>query len=182
MAVNPGAAASDPWPPFPTMNIVAEHFWQYLQQHPHLSNPRVPVPPQSDQCIMLNTMAELCIGGELWCESMEADFGLGDNEAGGGSGGGGGGGGTSGNSKRSGRSGKASKGRMGRSRMNRGGMMRSGVMRNGVMGRGMWGQTRRLRRIEEEMEGCQERKFVVTQERRPGNIECFAEIVSIQII
>ena len=78
------------------MNIVVEHIWEYVQSNPSLSRPVPPSLPGSNQYIMLNTMADLCIGGELWCESMEADFGMEDLGGAGGPGGAGGCGGRKG--------------------------------------------------------------------------------------
>eukprot|EP00116_Pleurobrachia_bachei_P010570 sb/3470832/ len=58
------------------MNILVERVWHYVQSNPNLTRRIEPIAPGSDQWIMLNTMADLCIGGELWCESLEPDFGL----------------------------------------------------------------------------------------------------------
>lgn len=169
--------------PSPTMNIVAEHFWEFLQKNPSLTRPPDPIKPLSDQAIMLNTMADLCIGAELLCESMEPDMGLCDNEAGGGSG-------TSGRKVRSGRGRKSGKGR---SKGGRGGVMRSGMMRSSMMRQGMMGggigsaalqRGKKLSRIREESEdsaGTRTGEICVVEEKKPSTIECFAEIVSILV-
>ena len=105
------------------MNIVAEHFWDLIQKNPNLTKPVKPINPLSDQCIMLNTMADLCIGAELLCESMEPDMGLCFDESAGGSG----------SRSRGSRGGRMRNGK-GRGRLGgkgKGGMSRSGMMRSG---------------------------------------------------
>lgn len=169
------------------MNIVAEHFWDFLQKNPNYTRQIDPIQPLSDQCIMLNTMADLCIGGELLCESMEPDMGLCFDESAGGS-----------NRNRGARGrrsgmkgGKGSRmgGKAGRAGMMRSGMMRSTMMRQGMMGGGLgngmnshfFQSGRKLEKIHEDCHGDDLYEHDVSSiqlEQKPSTIECFAEIVS----
>ena len=146
-----------------------------------MTKPVRPIQPLSDQCIMLNTMADLCIGGELLCESMEPDMGLCDNESAGGSG-------TQGGRIKNGkgRNRRSGKGKGGRGGMMRSGMMRSSMMRQGMMGHGIGtirggAGGRKLSKIKEEGEdhNHQREPRNICTEKKPSTIECFAEIVSI---
>ena len=166
------------------MNIVAEHFWEFLQKNPNMTKPVKPIQPLSDQCIMLNTMADLCIGGELLCESMEPDMGLCDNESAGGSG-------TQGGRLKNGkgRNKRSGKGKGGRGGMRRSGMMRSSMMRQGMMGGGIGatairGGGKKLSKIREEGDDHHDHHAPknVGPDKKPSTIECFAEIVSMEFL
>ena len=165
------------------MNIVAEHFWEFLQKNPNMTKPVNPILPHSDQCIMLNTMAELCIGGELLCESMEPDMSICDNESAGGSG-------TQGGRARNGkgRNKRSGKGKGGRGGMMRSGMMRANMMKHGMMGGGIGpgrgGKKGGLSKIKEEGGDSDHHQAPrnMPAEKKPSTIECFAEIVSIPIL
>ena len=158
------------------MNIVVENIWDYVQNNPNLTRKVESPPPTSSQYIMMNTMADLCIGGEMWCESLEADFGMEGMENGGGGGG-----------CRRKRMGKTNRNRVQMARDRRG-IMRTGMMRSVVMKKTMSSGGGGLMRA-----GCEvhqkrndaghvlgeHRSASVPPDEKMNNLECFTDIVNV---
>ena len=158
------------------MNIVVEHIWDFVQKKSTWSRQVTPMCPDSAEQIMLNTMADLCIGGELWCESSEPDFGFDMGMELNGK-----------NRMRKGRMGRRFKGT--RNRMVRNGLMRSTYMRHtminsSMLQNGFTSVSTHTVTLHSNTEYSVSRELkeavepVVTEEK-VSTIECFAEIVSI---
>ena len=160
------------------MNIVVENIWDYVQNNPNLTRRTNSPTPTSSQYIVLNTMADLCLGGELWSESLNADFGIDGMD------GGGGGGGKKGGAMRT-------AGRNKMMRRERRGVMRSGMMRSAIMkktlthgsGGGLMGQHGLVNRHNDAgviLGDGQKNAIIVPDppEEKMTKLECFDEIVS----